>query len=148
MIALRDFLQGTSETALRKILRKYSLAMRNRTKEKEEERKRDGGRERGRSKAGQKVLFEIPSRFFAAFAWLHVCDGWKFLSSLFILSTVHLTLKRTNDSSPLRLSDSRSISRSHSCCVSSRFYTYSIIYFFFALRVASFFRINHHYTSH
>lgn len=39
MIALRDFLQGTSETALRKILRKYSLALRNRAKEERQRRK-------------------------------------------------------------------------------------------------------------
>lgn len=84
----------------------------------------------GRTKS---IIRNSVSRFSAAFAWLHVCDGWKFLSSLFILSTVHLTLKRTNHSLPLRLSDSRSISRSHSCCVSllsSRFFVYSVVYFF------------------
>lgn len=108
MIALRDFLQGTSETALRKILRKYSLAMRNRAEEEEEEEEMERERKRevdGVRQEKKYIIRNSVSRFSAAFAWLHVCEWLEisFVSVYFVYGPFNSqTHQRFSPSTPLR----------------------------------------------
>lgn len=96
MIALRDFLRGTSETASRKILLEVFSRDAELCEGEEEgatEEKADRGcgwvRATVRDTRGQKVSFEIfPLAFSSPTA----------AAVLFILSTVHLTLKCADDS--------------------------------------------------
>lgn len=147
MIALRDFLQGTSETALRKILRKYSLAMRNRAEEEEEEQEREREKEVDGVRQEKKYYSKFRLSFFRG---VRVASRVRWLEISFV--PVYFVYGPFNSQTHQRFSPSMPLRFSVHFALTLLLRVFSFLYlfgnlFFSALKVAAFFHINHHYTS-